>query len=256
MKTRSVGRLLVWELWLPCVLVTCWWIASSGSTSPFYPPLRVIVDSFRSTWFGVGFLQDVVPSLSNLAVGLSIAVCLGVVVGLLLALSPMAAAVADPFVQFFRAIPSLALLPALFVLLGTGPEGKVAAIAFGTLWPVLLNTLDGVRSIDPGVRLTARSYRLPAPLLIGQVLLPGALPQIAIGVRTSLSIGIILMVGSEMFAASEGLGHFVIVAQQTFALADMWSGILLLGIIGYLLNLAYGLLERRLLRWRPPTEGM
>lgn len=256
MRARSLGRLLVWELWLPVAMVVWWWIGSANSTSPFYPPLATISERFTQTWFGSGFVTDVVPSLTNLAAGLSIAVVLGIGVGLLLALNPLAGAIADPFVQFFRAIPSLALLPPLFVLLGTGVTGKIVAIAFGTLWPILLNTLDGITSIDPSVRLAARSYRIRTPLLVSSVLIPGALPQIAVGVRTSLSIGVILMVGSEMFAATEGLGHFVIVAQQTFAIADMWSGILVLGIIGYLLNLGYGLLERRLLRWRPPTTGM
>lgn len=256
MRARSLSRLLVWELWLPVVLLAWWWIGSADSTSPFYPPLSAITESFTRTWFGSGFATDIVPSLSNLVVALSIAVVLGVGVGLLLALNPLAGAIADPFVQFFRAIPSLALLPPLFVLLGTGVTGKIVAIAFGAVWPILLNTLDGIISIDPSVRLAARSYRIQTPLLISSVLIPGALPQIAIGVRTSLSIGVILMVGSEMFASTEGLGHFVIVAQQTFAIADMWSGILVLGIIGYLLNLGYGLIERRLLRWRPPATGM
>lgn len=255
-KSRSILRTVLWELWLPAALIALWWFLTASSTSPFNPPLATILDHFVGTWFGPGFAHDVVPSLTNLAFGLGIAICVGVGFGLLLSLSPLAGAIADPFIQFLRAIPSLALLPFLFVLLGTGATGKVVAIAFGSMWPVLLNTIDGITSIDPSVRRTARSYRVPRYLMISQVLLPGALPQIAIGVRTSLSIGVILMVGSEMFAATEGLGHFVIVAQQTFAIADMWSGILMLGIIGYLLNVGYGLVERLLLRWRPPTTGM
>lgn len=256
MKARSLGRLALLELWLPVVLFVWWWIGSAHSASPFYPPLRTIMGHFVATWFGRGFLTDVLPSLANLGAGLAIALTAGVTVGLLLAISPLAGAIADPFVQFFRAIPSLALLPPLFVLLGTGVSGKIAAIAFGALWPILLNTLDGITAIDPSIRMTALSYRLPSTLVIGYVLMPGALPQIAAGIRTSLSIGVILMVGSEMFAATRGLGHFVIVAQQTFAIADLWSGILLLGIVGYLLNLGYGLIERRLLRWLPPLVGM
>jgi sulfonate transport system permease protein len=256
MRARSLTRMLLWEFWLPVVLVAWWWIGSANSASPFYPPLSTIMDHFTTTWFGEGFRTDVVPSLTNLALGLAIAVVLGIGVGLLLALNPLAGAIADPLVHFFRAIPSLALLPPLFVLLGTGATGKVVAVAFGAVWPILLNTLDGITAIDPSIKLTARSYRLRTRLVITSVLLPGAMPQIAIGLRTSLSIGVVLMVGSEMFAATEGLGHFVIVAQQTFAIADMWSGILLLGIIGYLLNVAYGLVERRVLHWRSPTTGM
>ncbi len=174
--------------------------------------------------------------------------------GLLLALFPLAADIADPFLQFFRAIPALAVLPALFIVFGTGSTGNVAAIAFGAVWPILLNTLDGIRSIDPSIRLVARSYRIRTPLLVTQVLLPGAMPQITVGIRTSLAIGVVIMVGSEMYVSTAGIGHFVIVAQQTFAIADMWSGILLLGIIGYVLNLGYGVIERWLLRWQPRTH--
>ncbi|GAA3156436.1 hypothetical protein GCM10020255_037650 [Rhodococcus baikonurensis] len=88
-----------------------------------------------------------------------------------------------------------------------------------------------------------------------QVLLPGAMPQITVGIRTSLAIGVVIMVGSEMYVSTAGIGHFVIVAQQTFAIADMWSGILLLGIIGYVLNVGYSVIERWLLRWQPRTHG-
>lgn len=255
MRARSFARVVLWELWLPALLVTWWWVGSANSDSPFYPPLPLIMDHFWSTWLGEGFTADVLPSLTNLFLGLGIAVVLGIGAGLVLALYPFAGAVADPFVQFFRAVPSLALLPPLFVLLGTGATGKVAAIAFGALWPILLNTFDGITAIHPGIRLTARSYRLRMRLVVTSVLLPGAMSQIAVGLRTSLSIGVILMVGSEMFASTQGLGHFVIVAQQTFAIVDMWSGILLLGIIGYLLNVGYGLLERRLLHRHNATTG-
>lgn len=255
-RARSLGRLVLWELWLPAALITWWLIGSASSDSPFYPPLSEILGHFRDTWFGHGFVADAVPSLRNLAIGLAVALVVGVGVGLLLALSALAEAIADPFIHFARAIPSLAILPALFVILGFGPDGKILAIAFGSVWPILLNTLDGIHAIDPELRRTAHSYRVPTRLQIVTLLLPGAVPQIAVGIRTSLSIGVILMVGSEMFAATEGLGHFVIVSQQTFAIADMWSGILLLGCIGYLLNLGYGLLERRLLRWQPPTTGI
>lgn len=251
MRTSSISRLLLLELWLPVLLVAAWFVGSASSKSPFFPSLSRILTSFVDTWFGPGLVEDVVPSLSNLAVGLIVAVVVGITAGLVLALFPFAAEVADPFLQFFRAIPALAVLPALFILSGTGPSGKMAAIAFGAVWPVLLNTLDGIRSIDPSIKLVARSYRISSALLIFRVLLPGALPQITVGIRTSLAIGVVLMVGSEMYVSTSGIGHFVILAQQTFATADMWAGILLLGIIGYLINLGYGVIERFLLRWQP-----
>ena len=252
-RMSSMLRVAVLEVWLPGVLVAAWFLASASSTSVFFPPLSLILEAFVETWFGSGFGRDVVPSLTNLICGLAAAIVMGMTVGLMLALFPLAASIAEPFLQFFRSIPALAVLPALFIVWGTGPSGKIFAIAFGALWPVLLNTLDGIRSIDPSVRLVARSYRLSTPLLIWRVLLPGALPQITVGIRTSLSIAVVVMVGSEMYVSTAGIGHFVILAQQTFAIADMWSGILLLGIIGYVLNVVYGAAERYLLRWQPRT---
>ena len=248
-------RIAALELWLPVVIVAIWWFGSASSASVFFPPLSKILASFAETWFGPGFAQDVIPSLANLAAGIAIALVVGIALGLILALFPTAGEIADPFLQFFRSIPALAVLPAVAILWGIGPSGKIAAIAFGAVWPVLLNTLDGVRSIDPSIRLVARSYRISRPLLVSRVLLPGALPQITVGVRTSLAIGVVLMVGSEMYASVAGIGHFVILAQQTFAIADMWSGILLLGIIGYLLNVGYSGIERYLLRWQPRSTA-
>lgn len=253
MKLTRMVRYAALELWLPAVVVIVWFFASANSTSVFFPPLSKILVAFGETWFGEGFARDIVPSLSNLFAGLGIALILGIAAGLLLALFPTAGLIADPFLQFFRSIPALAVLPALFIIWGIGPSGKIVAIAFGALWPILLNTLDGVRSIHPSIRLVARSYRVSGALLVFRVLLPGALPQITVGIRTSLAIGVVVMVGSEMFVSTEGIGHFVILAQQTFAITDMWSGILLLGIIGYLLNVAYGVIERALLSWQPRT---
>ncbi|GAA3156428.1 hypothetical protein GCM10020255_037640 [Rhodococcus baikonurensis] len=163
MKMMSGIRLLAWELWLPILIVVVWYFGSASSKSPYFPPLSRIWKAFVDNWFGAGFTRDVVPSLTNLAFGLTVALVLGIGVGLLLALFPLAADIADPFLQFFRAIPALAVLPALFIVFGTGSTGNVAAIAFGAVWPILLNTLDGIRSIDPSIRLVARSYRIRTP---------------------------------------------------------------------------------------------
>lgn len=148
MKMMSGLRLLAWELWLPILIVVVWYFGSESSKSPYFPPLSRIWKAFVDNWFGPGFAHDVVPSLTNLAFGLAVALVVGVGAGLLLALFPLAADIADPFLQFFRAIPALAVLPALFIVFGTGSTGNVAAIAFGAVWPILLNTLDGIRSID------------------------------------------------------------------------------------------------------------
>jgi ABC-type nitrate/sulfonate/bicarbonate transport system permease component len=126
---------------------------------------------------------------------------------------------------------------------------KIFIIAFVCLWPVLLNTIDGVAGVDPTLRETARVYDIGPVDRVLRVTLPAAAPQIFAGMRTALSLALILMVISEMVASTNGIGYFVLQAQRSFAIPEMWSGILLLGILGYVLNAVFLLAERRVLRW-------
>jgi ABC-type nitrate/sulfonate/bicarbonate transport system permease component len=172
-----------------------------------------------------------------------------VAIGIPLGLSPLLRRAMSPIVEFLRAIPPPALLPFAIVVLGVGNSGKVFLIAFVCLWPVLLNTIDGVMGIDPTLRETARSYGVSGRDRLLRIVLPAASPQIFAGMRTSLSLALILMVISEMVASTNGIGFFVLQSQRSFAIPEMWAGILLLGLLGYTLNLIFLLAERRVLAW-------
>ncbi len=239
-----------WELLLPILLVAAWWIWSVQADSLFYPPVPAILRSFSDTWFGSGFLSDVIPSLSNLAIGYVVGVVLGIAVGTGLALLPWLRTAATPVLEFARSLPAPAVLPFAILVLGIGDEMKIGIIILGVIFPVLINTVDGIRSIEPTTKEMARVYRLPLGFRLRYVVLPAASPQIVVGARTSLSIGILLMVVSEMVASTHGIGFFTIQAQRSFAFPQMWSGMLLLGILGYLLNALFGVGERRVLRWQ------
>jgi len=155
----------------------------------------------------------------------------------------------EPVLEFFRAIPPPVLVPILMLFAGIGNEMKVLVIVSGCLWPVLLNTVEGVRGLDEVLRDTARCYRLGPRARLLRLILPGASPQIAAGARQALSIGIILMVISEMFAASNGVGFTIIQFQRSFAIPQMWTGIIVLGLIGIALSVIFRMVERRLLSW-------
>jgi ABC-type nitrate/sulfonate/bicarbonate transport system permease component len=114
---------------------------------------------------------------------------------------------------------------------------------------VLLNTVEGVRALDEVLSDTARSYRMRRRSRLIHLVLRGASPQIAAGARQALSIGIILMVISEMFAASNGVGFTIIQFQRSFAIPQMWTGIILLGLIGIALSMVFRVVEARLLSW-------
>jgi ABC-type nitrate/sulfonate/bicarbonate transport system permease component len=172
-----------------------------------------------------------------------------VAVGVPLGLSRTARQAASPIVEFLRAIPPPALLPLAIVIVGIGNSMKVLIIAFVCLWPVLLNTIDGITGIDPTLNDTTRVYGVRGIDRLRRIVLPAAGPQIFAGMRTSLSLAVILMVISEMVASTNGIGFFVLQSQRSFAIPEMWSGILLLGILGYVLNLVFVLVERRVLAW-------
>jgi ABC-type nitrate/sulfonate/bicarbonate transport system permease component len=112
-----------------------------------------------------------------------------------------------------------------------------------------LNTVEGVKSVDLVLDETCRTYQIRGASRLWNFVLPSASPQIVVGMRIGLSIGIILMVISEMFAATNGLGAAIIVFQRSFEIPEMWSGVMMLGLFGFSLSIAFGLFERRTLRW-------
>jgi ABC-type nitrate/sulfonate/bicarbonate transport system permease component len=157
--------------------------------------------------------------------------------------------VLEPLLEFLRAIPPPVLVPVLILFTGIGNEMKALVIVSGCVWPVLLNTVAGVRSLDEVLEEVVRSYRIGKLSRLWHFVLPGASPQIFTGLRQSLSIGIILMVVSEMFAASDGIGFVLVQYQRTFAIPEMWSGIIVLGIIGITLSLIFRAIEAWILGW-------
>lgn len=246
MKTlKSVGYLLG----LPVILILWWWVATLGSTSFFVPTPSVLVQTFIDTWFGERLLTDVLPSIMRLVIGVLAAIILGIGLGLAVGLNRTLRAVTEPVFEFFRALPPPVLIPVLMLLVGINDAMKIAVIITGCIWPVLLNTIEGVRSIDPVQNETSRSYGISGFNRIRYQILPSATPTIMAGVRQALSIGLILMVISEMFASSSGLGFTIVQFQRSFAVPEMWSGIVVLGLIGVILSFIFQAVQRRVLRW-------
>lgn len=237
------------QIAVPVACVAIWWAVSAGSTNFFFPPLRDILDTFREVWIFDKVSSDVVPSVARLLVGYGLSAVIGIGLGLFLGLHPMARAFADPLTHFLRSIPAPALIPPALVVLGLGSGMKVFVIVLGAVWPILLNTIDGVRGQDPTPLEMARAYGIGGFERVRRIVLPAAAPQIFAGLRTSLSIALILMVISEMVASTNGIGNFVLQSQRTFAIPEMWAGILLLGLLGIALSLIFGAVERRVLRW-------
>jgi ABC-type nitrate/sulfonate/bicarbonate transport system permease component len=245
----TVLRRVVAIVALPVILVLVWWYASADSTNYLMPPLRRIVEVFPDTWLWQRMNHDVVPSLIRLAEGYAVALVLGIVLGVAIGSSRVLRALTEPALEFLRAIPPPALVPILFLLAGIGSTTKILVIVSGCVWPILLNTVEGVRGVDPVLVDTCRSYHVGGVLRLRAFILRAASPQIVTGARQALSVGIILMVISELKASSNGLGYTIQQFQEGFQYPQMWTGVLLLGLIGVVLSLIFRLVERRVLAW-------
>ncbi|QEW03456.1 ABC transporter permease [Microbacterium lushaniae] len=251
MNARTYGPVtrIILLAWLPIVLIVLWFVVSAQSTSVFWPPLSTILAKFGD-WAASGTLwSSLAYSFGNYFMALILATVVGIGIGTAIGLMPRAGQVLSPYLDFFRTLPIVVFVPIVILTLGVGRGPKVFLIFLACVWPILLNAIEGVRSIQPSVFETARSYRIPLALRIRRVVLPGAAPQIAIGLRLAISIGIVMLVVSEMYGSTEGVGHFILQSGQRFQLAQAWAGTLLIGVIGWLFTALYMFGEHRVLVW-------
>lgn len=237
------------RLWLPVVLIAVWWFASASSTNPYVPSLENIWNTILRDFANGVIVSGALFSLNNLAVGLGIAIVVGVGIGLILGESKWLFDTVSPLINFIRSVPQAALVPLIIGGFGIGAGPKMWAIFFACVWPIMLNTIDGVLGTEISVRRVSRVYRIPKSLYFRRVVLPSAMPQIVAGVRVALPIGIVVMVVSELFAAQEGLGYYILNNSSRFKVPETWAGALLVGVIGYLLSLLFVFFERRILKW-------
>ncbi|MFS2295240.1 MAG: ABC transporter permease [Actinomadura sp.] len=244
--------------WLVVIVVVLWELVTRAVDETYFPPPTTIIGALHELWFSgpasglfltENATDDFSTSLIHLFVGWGAAGAAGVVVGVAIGRSRVLYDMASPVLEFLRAVPPPTLLPFFIIVFQLGATMQIVTIAFGVVWPVLLNTCDGVRTVD-GLQLdTARVFGLSRFRQLVTVILPAAAPKIAAGLRVALSFALILMVISELFGSTAGIGSELIGAQRSFELPRMWAGIVMLGILGFLFNAVFMLLERRLLAW-------
>ena len=261
-RLASFGSGLGWVLLrisvLAGLLVTWQVLALLVGDPVSWPTFTAVAEQLWSEWLTnpVAWTESIVPSMGRLLAGWLGAVAVGVSGGVLIGLSSTARDYVGPTIEFLRAIPPPALLPLFIVLLGIGDAMKIAMIGFGVVWPILLNTADGVASVEPLQRDTARAFRIGSADVLTRIILPSAAPRIFAGLRVSLSIAVILMVISELYATINGIGFELVQAQRSFRTLDMWAIIVLLGMIGYTLNAVLAAIEGHVLAWhRGATKG-
>lgn len=237
------------EIVVPILLLALWWFASAGSTNTFFPPLETILSRLWEVAQTPVFWQNVGSSVGNLLLSFVLASVIGVLLGAALGLVRPLSWLVEPTVHFFRAIPPVALVPIFVSLLGFGNETRIVSITLAALFPVLISTIDGIHGAEPTLGMVSRVYRLGWRDRLFSVTLPAASPRILSGMQVSLIAAFVVMIASEMLGSSVGLGAWTLLAQQSFAIADMWAGILTLGVLGYAATALFTLFRRWILRW-------
>lgn len=210
--------------------------------------------TFSELWSLVqtqAFWEAFVRTVRGWAIGLGLAVVLAVPIGIVLGTSPFTASAFRVPIEFLRPIPSAALIPLLFLTLGTNIKSEIFLATFGAFWPLLVQTMYGVRDVDPVALETARSFGVGKYERLWRITLPSSVPYIATGLRISSTVALILAFTAELFMGIPGLGQAVNVA-SSFGLEDqLFALALATGFLGVAIHIVFNALERRALRWHP-----
>lgn len=252
---RAVGRVVL-RLIVPIVIGVIWWFGSAGSKSPYFPPLSTILATFRRTWLFADVKTDLIPSLERMMIGYALAIIFGVGLGMLFGRIEILRRACDNLIQFGRSVPGTALVPIGIVVIGIGNTTKIIIISFVCLFPILLNTIDGVHSVERLQVDVARVYQLRRRQTLFRVILPASAPQAFVGMRIALAVAFVMMIITEMVAATNGIGYVTLSAEEQLQIPQMWAGMILLGILGYLFNLLFVGVERRIMGWHMRQSGL
>lgn len=239
-----VAFLLLWEL-LPRL----------GVVDPFIlTPFTQVVKALARLTASGEMAGHLVSSFRRSLGGFSLAMAVGIPIGILMGWFKQFERIVDPLLQVFRNTSILALFPVFILIFGLGEVSKMAIIFWGTLWPTLLNTIGGVKGVDPLLVKSARSMGISQARLLFRVVLPAASPSILTGIRLSAANAVLVLVAAEMLGANSGLGFLIFYAEQSYAVPDMYAGILSLSVIGCGVNYLLVAFERRLTRWKEQAQ--
>ncbi|MFM9968452.1 MAG: ABC transporter permease [Burkholderiales bacterium] len=200
------------------------------------------------------FMTPLSQTLAILFISYVIACVLGILLGVLMGYYHAIYCLLEPLVEILRTIPKPILLPPLMLLMGLGQPMKITIVAMAALFPVLINTLQAVRAVDPTLIDTARTFGRGTASILWRVILPSAAPMILAGMRVSLGIGLVLVVLSEMLAGTGGLGQVMMDMQNTFKVRETFAWLAIIAVVGFSLAVLFDWLERRLTFWNAPNS--
>ena len=215
----------------------------------YIPRITVIFQALYEVIASGELLQDYQVSLFRMAMGFGISAVLAIACGLLIGYSRAVFNLTEPVIEFCRPTPVSAIIPIVILLFGIGNEMKIFIVAWASFWPILVNTIDGVRGVDRVLVQTARVFGVTRWELFRKVILHAASPHIVTGMRVSVAISLIVTVIAEMLAGNSGIGFFVLDAERSFRIPEMYAGVFSLAVVGYLVNRLFVYLESSVMAW-------
>jgi len=246
LSERIPGLLLI------LVLLALWEasVRLEWMVTPTWPAVTTVFATFWQNLTDGTYLAVIGSSLRRLFVGYFLAVALAVAIGIAMGVWRAFYLLAEPLVEFLRPIPSPAYLPMAILFLGIDDTMKVFMVAFASFFPILLNTVSGVRSVDPILLETGKTFGYGRWQIVRKVLLPASASFVLTGMRISLAIALIVTVIAEMVAGNSGIGFYVLNAQRSFLVPEMYAGVIALALVGFALNKIFVLVESILMRWQ------
>ena len=216
----------------------------------YIPPVSQILVTLGQLIFSGQVAGHTLVTLRRFTEGYLLAAALGVTLGVILGYFRFAHNLLEMLIEFLRPMPSVAIIPIAILLLGIGDSMITAVTVYAGIWPILINTIDGVRYIERTLVDTGRTFGLSRWRILWHVILPAASGYIVTGLRVSLSIALILVTTAEMIVGSQGLGFFILDEERSLHSSAMYAGIILVALLGYSLNRLFLALENKTMKWR------
>jgi NitT/TauT family transport system permease protein len=250
--SARVGRKVVVSTVGLLLLVAVWQFLPEWGVvdKTFVPPFSEVITAWWHLLKEGTLWHDTKASLIRALGGFAIAVAIGVPLGLLIGWYRLVAEVLNPVLELFRNTAALSLLPVFILIMGIGESSKIAFVAYACVWPVLLNTISGVESVDPLLVKSSRSLGFGSMRTFQKVVLPAAVPTIFTGIRLAGSFSLLVLIAAELVGANSGLGFLITYSQQNFAIPNMYAAIITISMIGIVLNQLLLLLERHFSTWK------
>jgi ABC-type nitrate/sulfonate/bicarbonate transport system permease component len=252
MTPRARALWMLASIGVTALVVVGWQLVANYSGIPpvFLPgpdrAWRALVAGFTSG----DLVQLSQATIERMVYGWLLASLAGILLGAIIGSSKVAREYVAPMLEMVRPVPVSAFMPVVIAFVGLSGGMVLIVIALGAIWPVLLATVHGVSSVEPRLMEVSRSLRLNRMQTLWKIALPNSQPDILAGMRIGLTVSLILAVIGEMLTSENGLGHHVLVAARAFRSADLFAGVILLGLIGLVSNVILQELERYMLRWK------